>query len=82
MCLPPPLQNSKPWGVANACSEYCAANDNTSYYMGPIHPRAKHLVGRRMALAAATTAYPADTPKALSSQGPTLRNCSVGQRKP
>ena len=30
-----------------------------------------------MALAAATTAYPADSPPGLISQGPTLSNCSV-----
>ena len=51
--------------------------DGTSFHMGPIHPRPKHLVGRRMALAAATTAYKTDSPPGLLSQGPTISNCSV-----
>ena len=52
--------------------------DGTGFLMGPIHPRDKHLVGRRMALAAATTAYPDDVPAELKSVGPTLKNCSLG----
>ena len=48
--------------------------DGTTFMMGPIHPRAKRIVGRRMALAAAETAYGR---KDLVSNGPTLQNCSV-----
>ena len=39
-----------------------------------IHPRSKHIVGRRMALAAASTAYGRTD---LIANGPTLKNCSV-----
>lgn len=39
-----------------------------------IHPRSKHIVGRRMALAAASTAYGRTD---LVANGPTLKNCSV-----
>ena len=39
-----------------------------------IHPRSKHIVGRRMALAAASTAYDRTD---LVANGPTLKNCSV-----
>ena len=42
--------------------------------MGPIHPRSKRIVGRRMALAAADLVYQKHT---LISNGPTLKNCSV-----
>ena len=39
-----------------------------------IHPRSKHIVGRRMALTAASTAYGRTD---LVANGPTLKNCSV-----
>lgn len=48
--------------------------DGTQFFMGPIHPRPKRIVGRRMALAAATTAYGR---KDIVSVGPTIKNCSV-----
>eukprot|EP01062_Namystynia_karyoxenos_P082620 TRINITY_DN9336_c0_g1_i1.p1 TRINITY_DN9336_c0_g1~~TRINITY_DN9336_c0_g1_i1.p1 ORF type:complete len:750 (+),score=163.08 TRINITY_DN9336_c0_g1_i1:79-2250(+) len=46
----------------------------TSFMMGPIHPRSKRIVGRRMALAAAETAYGRTD---LISVGPVLKNCSA-----
>ena len=73
----PPTQNSKPWGVANACSEYCAANDNTSYYMGPIHPRVKKPLTKRLARAANAVAYGA----AVASSGPTIKGCELQGRE-
>eukprot|EP00756_Hemistasia_phaeocysticola_P054911 Hpha_TRINITY_DN30826_c0_g1::TRINITY_DN30826_c0_g1_i1::g.155682::m.155682/K05970/SIAE; sialate O-acetylesterase len=48
--------------------------DGTQFLMGPIHPRVKRIVGRRMALAAAENVYGR---KDLISQGPVLKNCSV-----
>ena len=49
----------------------------TSFLMGPIHPRTKRLVGRRMALAAAAVAYAEDTDPTLVTNGPTLASCSL-----
>jgi hypothetical protein len=34
------------------CADACRALTNTSYYMGPIHPRIKKPVGQRLAFAA------------------------------
>eukprot|EP01065_Artemidia_motanka_P052926 TRINITY_DN9682_c0_g2_i1.p1 TRINITY_DN9682_c0_g2~~TRINITY_DN9682_c0_g2_i1.p1 ORF type:complete len:756 (+),score=170.88 TRINITY_DN9682_c0_g2_i1:110-2269(+) len=48
--------------------------DGTNFLMGPIHPRVKRIVGRRLALAAAETVYARGD---LITVGPTLKNCSV-----
>lgn len=46
----------------------------TQQYMGGLHPRAKQIVGRRLALAAAAVAYGW---KDVPYTGPVLKNCSV-----
>jgi len=48
--------------------------DGTTFMMGPIHPRSKRIVGRRMALAAADLVYKQDK---LISNGPTLKSCNA-----
>ena len=48
--------------------------DGAPFTSGPIHPRTKRIVGRRMALAAAEVVYGKSD---IISVGPTLKNCSV-----
>jgi hypothetical protein len=46
----------------------------TQQYMGGLHPRAKQIIGRRLALGAANVAYKqADVP----FTGPVLKNCTI-----
>jgi hypothetical protein len=48
---------AKTKGKPEVCTAACAGLLNTSYYMGPIHPRIKKPVGERMALAAHNLVY-------------------------
>jgi len=47
--------------------------DDTNYFMGPIHPRPKMWIGRRLAAAVHAVAYGGGGP----ASGPTLAACSV-----
>ena len=49
----------------------------TPFFMGPIHPRPKHILGRRMAVAATAIVY---GDKEIDYTGPVIANCSVGPR--
>eukprot|EP00040_Diaphanoeca_grandis_P042178 m.264329 g.264329 ORF g.264329 m.264329 type:complete len:830 (+) comp55607_c0_seq1:15-2504(+) len=55
------------------CTASCLAQLNTSFYMGPIHPRVKKPVGDRLAAAAAALVYGSTSAYA----GPTIKGCSV-----
>jgi hypothetical protein len=46
----------------------------TPFFMGPIHPRPKHIIGRRMAQAAAAHVYNDDK---IAWTGPILKSCNV-----
>ena len=59
------------------CGDACLAMTNTSYYMGPIHPRIKKPVGERLALAAMGVAFDGKKPYA----GPTISGCTYGGAK-
>eukprot|EP01047_Picozoa_sp_COSAG01_P058054 COSAG01_NODE_6790_length_3496_cov_3.344127_5_plen_265_part_00 len=59
------------------CRPYCNSLDATNYYMGPIHPRSKKLVGVRLAQGAAVSSYAQRGPVS----GPTLSGCSVSGTK-
>ncbi len=77
-CCP---NNFAPKGTCDGClgpNMYCANLTKTNYYMGPIHPRDKLPVGRRLARAAFDQIY--DQSKSIiSSTGPTLSGCTVLQ---
>ena len=64
-------------GGINKCGDACLAMTNTSYYMGPIHPRIKKPVGERLALAAMGVAFDGKQPYA----GPTISGCTYGGAK-
>jgi sialate O-acetylesterase len=64
-----------PGGWGYGCDGYCASVKTTNFYMGPIHPRPKLPVGKRLAKAAMVVAYGA---KAYSN-GPTISGCSVDE---
>ena len=59
------------------CKPLCASIHGTSQYMGPIHPRSKKLVGVRLAVGAAATAYGHTGPVT----GPTLSGCELAPDK-
>ena len=57
------------------CAAACAGLMNTTYYMGPIHPRIKKPVGQRLAKAAHRLLFGG----AGAYAGPTLSGCAVEQ---
>jgi sialate O-acetylesterase len=60
-------------GGPAACDAACAGLLNTSFYMGPIHPRLKKPVGDRLALAARNLLFGGTGAFA----GPTLQGCAL-----
>ena len=50
-----------------------APGPSTGFHMGPIHPRPKMTIGRRLAVGAAAIAHK----KNIVWTGPVLKNCSV-----
>lgn len=53
------------------CKEYCESKAATKYYMGPIHPRDKKVIGSRLAQSSAVSVYGQQG----ASTGPTLAGC-------
>lgn len=64
-----------PYSMGGGDNNY--AVDYTPFFMGPIHPRPKHIIGRRMAQAAAAHIYNDDK---IAWTGPIIKNCSVGAK--
>ena len=62
------------WG---SCTGYCESVRTTNWYMGPIHPRDKLPVGKRLAATSAVVAYG----KKGHSNGPTISGCKVSGGK-
>jgi sialate O-acetylesterase len=60
-------------GLATKCVDACKALTNTSFYMGPIHPRIKKPVGERLAFACSNLVYGGTG----AVSGPTIAGCSV-----
>eukprot|EP00041_Stephanoeca_diplocostata_P003986 m.39872 g.39872 ORF g.39872 m.39872 type:complete len:692 (+) comp14765_c0_seq1:111-2186(+) len=60
-------------GNTSICAPYCEVLQDTSIYMGPIHPRDKYPIGERLAIAAHGVVYGGS--KAFT--GPTVSGCSV-----
>ena len=56
------------------CRGYCDSVEKTNFYMGPIHPRDKRPVGKRLAYAGMSVMY-GDVRK--KSNGPTLVGCAL-----
>jgi hypothetical protein len=56
---------------------YCESMTATNFYMGPIHPRVKKIVGERLAKAGAVIAYG----KTGIHTGPTISGCSMSSGK-
>lgn len=65
--------DAKTGGNPDKCGEACIALTNTSFYMGPIHPRIKKVVGNRLAQSAMSVVYGSAKP----GSGPTISGCSV-----
>ena len=70
-CCP---NNLKPGAFCNGCDQYCDSLNATNYYMGPIHPRTKQPVGKRLAQSCYGTVY---KPGAVAVRGPILSGCEV-----
>jgi hypothetical protein len=65
-------------GDPDKCTAACTASTNTSFYMGPIHPRIKKMLGDRIARAAVSLVYNGGKG---AFAGPTLQGCSVAENQ-
>lgn len=76
--LADPWAGQKCWGGASGrCAGYDAvvpfSTSKTLYYMGPVHPRVKFELGRRLAQAALSVVYGR---KEIQATGPTIASCN------
>ena len=71
--------DNTPWNMSwpPTCHGYCDSVRTSNFYMGPIHPRDKRPVGKRLGQQGAVAAYG----KPGHITGPTLSGCAVEDNK-